>query len=321
MNLLYIAHGGFGDVALTTAWPKLWTERGHTVDVFLIRYTGNPFYKNPYVRNLFIVSYSEAPVEISKVVDRNKYDKIVILENSEGGFGIVINNIKHLDNVIVMKSSSIKGDSFIPWYSKPDFYFDDQELSFIKENKLEDSVVFHPLSSSYNEDSRNISFSVIESCSKVLNNIVVTGGSRSSSGNYYTPAGLENLNNFPIKVLWENYNCFDDDKGSVLGKTFALVSNCKVSIHAWGGSNTIAIAYNKPMIIVVPRETLRANNSSPYYNSEELFRAQRDYFLQIYLKNPNAWCITDKAEDILDAVNLVLSGKSGIFNKTWTFFE
>jgi len=321
VTILYIAHGGFGDVALTTAWPKIWVEQGHIVDVFLIRYTGNPFYKNPHVRNLFLVSYSAASNELSKVLENN-YDKIAIMKNSESGFGIVIDKIRNLENAVIMTHSDLKKpDSLIPWYSKPDFYFDAQESDYVSKNNLENSTVFHPLSSSYSEESRNIAFSVIEDCSKVMDKVVITGGCRDAFGNYHTPDALERLKNSNIKLMWENYNCFDDDHGTVLGKTFALVSKCKISIHAWGGSNVIPIAYDKPLIIVVPRDTIRANSNSPYYNSEGLFMSQREYFLNIHLKSPNAWCITDKASDLLGAVDVVLSGRSGLFNKTWKFFE
>ena len=45
MELLYLPSCGFGDVSFSTTWPKIFADRGHTVDVFLMVYTGNPLHE------------------------------------------------------------------------------------------------------------------------------------------------------------------------------------------------------------------------------------------------------------------------------------
>lgn len=321
MNILYVAHGGFGDVAMTTAWPRIWSEKGHVVDIFLLRFTGNPFYKNPYVRDTFVVSYPKVSEEITNVLNGHKYDKIIIIENSETGFGLVIPKIRGLENALIVNSQDLrKEDCLVPWYSKPELYYSDQESKYITENGLENSIVFHPLSSSFTENSeysRNIPFSVIEGCSKIMENVVMTGGCHTADGKFFVPDDIAKIRG--PRLMWEGCNCFNDDTGSVLGKTFALVSKCKVSVHAFSGSNIIPMCYDKPMIIVAPDEKMKMG-SGPLHDTEKLFYVQRNYFLSIHLKAPDAWCITRKASDILDAVNLVLSGKSGFFHKTWKSF-
>jgi len=78
MEILYVPSCGFGDVSFSTTWPRIFTEKGHVVDVFLMLYTGNPFYGNPYVRKTQCVHYIDAAKEIRTMIDSHSYDMVVL---------------------------------------------------------------------------------------------------------------------------------------------------------------------------------------------------------------------------------------------------
>lgn len=318
MKILYVSNGGFGDASWSTSWPRLFTERGHEIDVFLMFYTGNPFYANPFIQNIFSVHYMRAAVEIVSVINSHYYDMILIPETTAGGVREVIEATKDVKNVHVFKrrdQSQFVSGLEIPPLTKPEWFYEDKEFKYVKNLKINNSVLFHPLSSSVYEKSRNIDFNLIIECSKKLENIVVIYGGRK-----YLPINdLKRMEAVGIRLLWEDYNCFNDESGTALGKFLALTSQCQVGIHAWSGSFTLSMGYNKPYVMVVPEYKIRANQAAPYKSTKKLyeqgiFRAKK-YGCLI----PSAWCITDKAEIIIEAVNHVLAKKTGNFDKTWTF--
>jgi len=329
MNILYIAHGGFGDVSFTTSWPRIWAEKGYTVDVFLMLYTGNPFHINPYIRNMFIAPSAQKMEMLNNVLEKHSYDKIIIIENSNDGVKEVIDRIKSLKESMLLNSTEIlrktvldntkiTPDDISPALATPEWNFSKSEIDFIQHNYPRESILFHPLCSSHAEESRNINFSLVEDCCKLLSNSVIVYGGYRTTIDFTEKIKL--IENNGIKILWENYNCFVDNEGSPIGKIMALVSTCKVSVHGYSGSFLLPVGYNKPMVMVVPKDKIRCNAAAPYFESSQLFLQHKNWIKNAGYTGCSAWCVTDKVEDIIEAINLVLSGKSGFFNKRWNFF-
>jgi hypothetical protein len=327
MEILYIAHGGFGDVSYSTAWPRLWAEKGHVIDIFLMQFTGNPFNANPYIRNIFIYPDYKSGSEIGNVLKEHNYDKIIVIENSNTGLKEVLEKIKDLKNVVIVQPEEItrkacpndfhivNNDIILPM-TLPELYFSESEIKFVRDRFPKDGIIINPLSSDCTETSRNIDFSVVRDCSKIMNNVIMAHG-----GKTYKNQIIEAMEKDGIKSLWEGYNCFNDDTGSTLGKNMALISTCRVSIHGLSGSFLIAAGFNKPFIMVMPKNTVRCNCNCPYVDVKLDIDYTKWILKKVGFKGCQAWCIAEKAEIIKEAVDIVLSGKSGIFDKTWTFFE
>lgn len=317
MKILYVANGGFGDVSWATSWPRIFSERGHVIDILLMFYTGNPFHANPFVRNIFSIPYMKVAENIISVIDNHHYDMILIRKLT-GGVRDVIEVTKDVKNVHLFEGtnqSQIISDLEIPPLTKPEWHFTDKEYKYVEDFNLKDSILFHPLSSCTYEKSRNIDFDLVIECSKKLENIVVLYGGRE----YLPTDDLKRMEAAGVRLLWEGYNCFNDESGSALGKFLALTSQCRASVHAWSGSFTLSMGYNKPYVMVVPGYSIRANISSSYKDSK-LLHEQGIHRAKVYgCLNPSIWCITDQSEIIIEAVNHALSGKTGTYDKTWTF--
>ena len=330
MEILYIPSCGFGDVSFSTTWPKILAERGHTIDVFLRRYTGNPFHANPYIRNMFIVldrEIKEAIEKIKATIESHSYDMIIIPNTICFGTKEMVEAIRNYKNVYipffdqqpecVKQMSNILGFNILVW-TKPEWYFTNQELKYITDKNLKNHIIFYPMSSDFFELSRNISFNLIEKCSNAFNNIVITHG----GGSYLPINDLKRIEgNGKIKLLWEDYNCFKDEYGHPLGKQLALTSECMVSVHGWSGSFTISMGYNKPYVVVVPTDKIRCNALTPYLDTAPLFIAQINRARNYGCLNPSAWCITEDENIIEEAIRLVLDGKTAIYNKTCEFIS
>jgi len=313
MRLLYIAHGGFGDVSFTTSWPQIWTNKGYIVDVFLMLYTGNPFHKNPYIKNMFISS--NPAKDIDPFLEKDLYDKIVIIDNTNKGLKDVIDKIRHLKNALIIKSLEIAKNDLIPPIAIPEWHFEPSELSYVNVNYPKEGVIIHPFCSDFSEKSRNIDFALIDICSKYIRPIIMVHG-----GIAYTKPFLEEMEKKKrIKLLWEGYNCFNDNNGSAIGKLIALVSTCSVSIHGWSGSYLIPVGLNKPFIVIVPENKVRNNKSSPYHNTKDLFMSQINRLKKIGYEGPSAWCVTKNFNDIITAMNIVRQKKSCVYDGNWTF--
>jgi hypothetical protein len=320
MEILYVPNGGFGDVSWSTSWPRIFSERGHEVDVFLMRHTGNPFHANPFIRKMFVEEKMKAAKEIRAVIESHSYNAVFIPEATTVGVGEVIEVTKDLKNVYLFKSSDQSQAVFdieIPPKTKPEWYFTEKESEYIEDSNLKNSILFHPVSSSTYEKSRNISFDLIIECSKKLENVVVAHG-----GISHLPVDdLKRMEAAGIRLLWEDYNCFNDEYGHPLGKLLALVSQCQISIHGWSGSFTMPMGYNKPYIVVVPTNKIRQNRSVPYIDARKR--------LPCYLKkaraygclNPSAWCITEETAIIIEAINHVQAGKTEKFDEKWISFK
>ena len=326
MEILYIPSCGFGDVSFSTTWPKIFVERGHTVDVFQAPYTGNPFHANPYIRNMFIApccDWRKAVDQIKMVIENHSYDMVIIPRTICDGVKEMIDAIQNYKNVYIThydqygQLSGIPGFA-IPLYTKPEWYFTNQELTYIMDKNLKNYIIFHPMSSDINNISRNINFNLIEKCSNDFNNVVIAYG-----GRLYLP--IDNLKKIEdsgkIKLLWEGYNCFKDGYGYPLGKLLALTSECMASVHGWSGSFTMSMGYNKPYVIVVPTDKIRCNASTPYLDTMTQFIIQINRAREYGCLNPSAWCITEDENIIEEAIRLVLDGKTAIYNKTWEFIS
>lgn len=314
MKILYVANGGFGDASWATSWPRIFSERGHVVDVFLMLHTGNPFHANPYIRNIFIYDKMKAAQYIKEVLDKGIYDKILIPDNNCGGVQEVIRKAQDFKNVQLFTK---KAHDFLPPRTKPEWYFTENESKYIEDLKFKNAIVFHPLSSSVHEKSRNIDFDLIIKCSKNLGGIVVLYGGRE----YLPIEDLKRMEAAGIRLLWEGYNCFNDESGSALGKFLALTSQCRASVHAWSGSFTFSMGYNKPYVMVVPELKVKGNHASPFRDTKMLYE-QSIRRARVYdCLNPSAWCITDKAEIIVEAIDIVGKGRTAIFNKEWKFID
>jgi len=320
VKILYVANGGFGDASWTTSWPRLFTERGHEIDVFLMQHTGNPFHANPFIRNMFVEEKMEAAKKIMPVIEGDSYDIVIVPDNTMAGMLHVKKVIKNVKNVYFFKDisrSQVVSDLEIPPFTKPEWYFTEKEFKYIEDLKIKNSVLFHPISSSVYEESRNIDFNLIIECSKKIKDIVVLYGGRKC----LPIESLKKMETAGIRLLWEDYNCFNDESGTALGKFLALTSQCQVSVHGWSGSFLMSAGYNKPYIFTVPGYKIRANPKAPYFGTKETYLShisQADKFNSL---NPSAWCITEETEVIIEAINYVLEGKTGIYDKTWTFLK
>jgi len=206
-------------------------------------------------------------------------------------------------------------DFDVPVYTKPEWYFTESELKYVKDKGLSDYVLFHPVSSDFNNVSRNISFGLIEKCAKYFDIVMVQGGC-----SYLPVDGLRRME-AKMKLLWEGYNCSDDEYGHPLGKLLALTSECKASVHGWSGSFTMSMGYNKPYVVVIPMDKIRCNVSAPYRDGSEQFTYQINRAGAYGCLNPSAWCMTDSEDVVTEAVGYVLEGKTAIYNKSWKFIE
>jgi hypothetical protein len=322
MEILYVANGGFGDASWTTSWPRLFTERGHVVDVFLMQYIGNPFHANPFIRNMFIKHRMEAAKFVKSIIADHHYDIILIPDNTMGGMPEVIDTTKGMPNVLFFKGCDGRSqfipvfDFEIPPLTKPEWFFTKSELEYAE--RLKGKILFHPLCSGVNEKSRNIDFDLVIECSKKLENVLVVYG----GGTKYVPINeLKRMESAGVSLLWEDYNCFNDESGSTLGKFLALTSQCQGSVHAWSGSFTMSMGYNKPYVMVVPGYGIRANHASPYIDTKNLYERGMKRADCFGCLKPSAWCITDQSQTIVEAVGHVLMGKTCSFDKSWTFIK
>ena len=319
MKILYISNGGFGDQSWSTSWPRIWSEKGHEVDVFLMRHTGNPYHANPFIRKMFVEDKLEAAKKIKSVIDGRLYDSILMPDNNCSGVQDAVGVIKDLKNVHLFKKQTvIRDDLEIPPWTKPEWYFTDKEYKYIEDLNLKDSILFHPLSSSVNEESRNIDFNLIIECSKKIENIVVLYG----GGRKYLPIDdLKRMEAAGIRLLWEDYNCFNDGSGATLGKFLALTSQCRASVHAWSGSFTFSMGYNKPYVQLVPGNSIRQNSSAPYRDTNELYKQGMNRAKCYGALKPSAWCISDRPEIVLEAIERITEGKTVLYDKDWVNFE
>jgi hypothetical protein len=334
MKILYIACGGFGDVSWTTSWPRVFSKSGHKIDIFLIKYTGNPFHINPYITNLFIMNGHYAggdSIDMIEKMDLNNYD-IILLPNIiffEKEYPDFLRVLKSVKGFYSGWSPQIPGIA-VPPMTKPEFYFSDKELDYVNRHYNSEAILFFPLSSAITtagikEETRTIHFDLIKDCAQHMGNVImIHGGQRGSSAsrpqnkNYLPIEELEKMESLGIKILYENYNCFDDESGTVLGKQLALVSRCSVSVHSYSGSICMSMGYNKPYVVIVPEENLRHNTSASYQSSLKCFEFYMKRADAFSCLKPSAWCITNKSNDIIDAINSVKQGKTGIFNKEWS---
>ncbi len=320
MKILYVPNGGFGDASWSTSWPRIWSEKGHEVDVFLLKYTGNPFHANPFVKNMFIEDKMKAAEKIDVVIKKNSYDIILIPNNANAGVKDVIKVTKDFKNVRLFKGASLSqiiSDLEVPPLTKPEWFFTEEESKYIKDSDLNGAILFHPVSSCTYEKSRNIDLNIIIECSKKLENIVVVYGGRE----FLPIDDLKRMEEAGTRLLWEDYNCFNDESGSVLGKFFALTSQSRASVHAWSGSATFSMGYNKPYVVVAPGYNIRGNPGAPYLDTKVLYKQGMGRAEVYGCLNPSVWCITDQVEIIVEAINHILAGKTGIYDKMWTFKE
>jgi len=320
MKILLVANCGFGDSSWMTSWPRLWAEKGYEVDVFLMRYTGNPYHANPYVRKMFIEEIREASKKIRGIIEKSFYDCVLIPDTTCDGTKEVIEVTKGMNNVHLFQGTdanqTISGLE-LPSLTKPEWYFTEKEFNYIEKLKLTNSILIHPISSGVNEKSRNINFDLVIECSKKLEGVVVVYG-----GLKYLPINdLKRMEDAGVKLLWEDYNCFNDESGTVLGKFFVLASLCRAGIHGWSGSFTLSMGYNKPYVMVAPGPGIRANSSSPYIDTKLLYEQGMHRAKRYKCLNPSIWAITDKADIIVEAIKHVLTGKTGTYDKEWEFKE
>lgn len=302
MRILYVAAGGFGDVSWTTSWPRLFSKMGHDLEIFFLKYTGNPFHANPYVKKLYDVQYGGInPIEyqskiigvLQEVLENNLYDFVLIPAN-QGLSGIleIRKMTEKFKNVFVGHCKVLGLD--VPPYSKPEWYFTEKEQDYVKKLKYDNSILIYPLSSAYYDSSKNISFELIKECSHYIKDIVVVHG-----GYKYLP--IEDLKRFEdmgIRVFWEDYNCFDDENGTVLGKILALESQCLVSAHGFSGSMCIAMGYSKPYVVSVPGTPINGKSAQ-----EKLDMQSTHQSVILNHENLGIWCITEKVEDFVSAIN------------------
>jgi len=320
MKILLIATCGFGDNSWMTSWPRLWAEKGYEVDVFLMRYSGNPYHANPYVGKTFIEERLEAYKKIKTVIESSFYDYVLIPETTCGGVKEVIEVTRGMNNIYLFKGadrSQIISGLEVPPFAHPEWYYTEKEFKYIENLKLMNPILIHPISSDVRGESRNINFDLIIECSKKLEDVVVVYG-----GIKYLPIGdLKRLEEAGVRLLWEDYNCFNDESGAVLGKFFVLASQCRAGVHGWSGSFTLSMGYNKPYVMVVPGSGIKANSSAPYIDTKLLYEQGMHRAKRYKCLNPSIWAITDKADIIVEAIKHVLTGKTGTYDKEWEFKE
>ena len=298
MKILFVPdpNHGFGDLAWYTSWPRVFSELGNVVDIFLFVYSpegpvgrgnANPFYANTYVRNTFISDITSASYhkDITNILENNFYDLIltpcmsnnVLLKVSD--ISDIIKNYKNevkspYPNMAAFGKEGISYNNF-PLPTKPEWFFTDKELNYINNSGLNDSILIFPKSSQVEKKERNIDINLILEISKKHKNTVVTYGGRK----YVPREDLKYLEENKVKILWEDYNCFEDESGSPLGKQFALTSLCKASIHAWSGSITFPMGFEKPYLFIVPEGY---TNSCEYYAKQYKCITPHCIYLPIY---------------------------------------
>jgi len=320
MKILYVANGGFGDASWSTSWPRIFSEMGHQIDVFLMEFTGNPYHANPYIGKMFREGYMTSSKIIRSVIEENSYDFVLIPNNACGGVKEVIEATNGLENIHLFRGTSgtqIVSGLEVPPLTKPEWYYTEEEFKFIEDSNLMNSILFHPLSSSVTEPSRNINFNVVIECAKKLDNVVVVYGGR----RFLPLDDLRRMEKAGVRLLWEDYNCFNDKSGTPLGKFFAIASQCRAGVHGWSGSFTLSMGYNKPYVMVAPGEGIRANSAEPYVDTKLLYEQGMDRARRYGCLNHSIWAITDKAEAIVGSVNHVLAGNTGTYNKEWQFIK
>jgi hypothetical protein len=274
MKILFIPdpNHGFGDLAWYTSWPRVFSELGNIIDIFLFVYSpegligrgnANPFHANIYVRNTFISALASPKTcfrykDITNILENNFYDLIltpcvsnnVLLKVSD--INAIIKNYKNevkspYPDMVAFGKEGLSYNNF-PLRAKPEWSFTDKEFNYINNSGLNDSILIFPISSQVTEKNRNININLILEISNKYKNTVVTYGGRK----YVPREDLKCLEKNKVKILWEGYNCFEDESGSPLGKQFALTSLCKASIHAWSGSFTFPMGFEKPYLFIIP---------------------------------------------------------------------
>jgi hypothetical protein len=316
MRILQVASGGFGDVSCTTSWPRLFSEKGHELDVFLMKYTGNPFHANPFVRKLYTtpINNTKAAEELLNVINNYSYDFILVPNINCGGMAAVVKITENMKNVITgwprIGTECVKNGLPAISLTNPEWHFTENELEYVKNLKLDKFILFFPLCSDVREKTRNISFELIKDCAKHINIVVVNGGR-----DYLPVDCLKDMEKVGINVIWEGYNCFNDKSGTTIGKFLALESQCQTSVHGYSGSICIAMGYNKPYVVVVPEDRIRNNSGTPYLETQKVFERQINAFKPRGSTSPNIWCMTDKAEIVLDAITRAQNGETIAFKK------
>ena len=278
MKILFVTdpNRGFGDLGWYTSWPRVFSELGNVVDIFLFvhspegqvgRGNANPFHANTYVRNTFISDITKYR-DISKILEKNFYDLILTSCRSNN----IFLKVSDISDIIKKYKNEVKspypymlafgkdGLSYnnFPLGPKPEWYFTDKEFNYINNCGFNDSILIFPKSSQVENKKRNIDVNLILEISKKYKNTVVTYGGRK----YVPKEDLKCLEENKVKILWQDYNCFEDEYGYPLGKQFALTSLCKASIHAWSGSFVFPMGFEKPYLFMVPEGF---NNSCEYY--------------------------------------------------------
>lgn len=277
------------------------------VDVFLMRHSGNPFHKNPFVRRVFESEPKEAHKKIRKIAAH--YDKVVVMNGTHLGVKRVCDFLQGLDNVETMSRYT---EELRP--RNPELYFSTQELESVR--TYGGGILFHPFSSSYREISRTIDFGIIGECSKYFDKVTVTYGGRP-----FIPDELDVLESKGVKVFWENRDFFNDERGYPVGKTLALVSLCAVGVHPWSGSLCMSAAFRKPYVVVTPSKTLRTSPSAHERDTKKEYIGLINKMKMADCLGFCAWCITDRVEIVLEAIERVKSKEAVLFDGGWEKIE
>jgi len=304
-TVLYIAHGGLGDVCFQAQWPKAWVDQGCIVDVLLMKHSGNTFHESPYVRNTFVIHKLQAWSSAKKIIEDNGYDEVFLMDSNHAGVSELKSAIMDMNNVKILEKKEC------PKFGKPKLYFTDKELEYIRSKGFSGKVLFHPLSSAIKSKSRNIGAELIKKCSHRIENIVVAHGGHHRCK---PPEGLYDLN-----LFWEGFNYCDDENGTAIGKMFALVSECEVGVHGWSGSLCISVAFDKPYVVVSSEYILQSSPRSLSFNTVELYRKLMNKMKKIGCLGPSSWCITKDPSVVCEAIDFAKKGNIGIYDNGWKF--
>ena len=319
MRILSVSNGGFGDASWCTSWPRIFSENGHEIDVLLMEFTGNPYHANPYIGSMFVFDRKETASKIMGVINAHSYDIVLIPDNNNDGVQDVIEVTKKVKSVYPFRGCNVGQEISglkIPPLTKPEWYFTPEEYQHIE--KYKDCILIHPTSSSIAEESRNVEFGLVIECARRLDNVVVMYGGKRK---YLPIPNLRKMESAGIRVLWEGYNCFNDKSGTALGKFLALSSVCRASVHAWSGSFTFSMGFNKPYVMVVPGHQIRANSGAPYIKTEVLYEQGIARARRYGCLNPSAWCITKSVRILTEALDHVQAGKTCTYDGCWEFLE